>query len=104
MAKKLYTEETIRGLAPGGELVLGSDAIATPAALDAAYMRGIRVRFADGGSTPSAKGEHDCPWQRMLASDGTYVVEIKAGSASVTKLEPSGPVAFASQRKGSGCA
>ncbi|MEW6071957.1 MAG: hypothetical protein AB1726_05080 [Planctomycetota bacterium] len=93
--KDLYTEADVRALAAGSELVLGERAIATPAALDLAHARGIRVRWADGTVTPgAARAEHDCLWHRILAADGSYVVEVAGGRARVTRLTEAGPAAF----------
>lgn len=95
MAKKLYTEADVRALARGAELVLGADALATPAALDAAFERGVRVVYAaKGGSTAVAPAAHkpECLWHKVLANDGNYVVEVKHGRAQVFALTPNGPV------------
>jgi hypothetical protein len=101
VAKKLYTEADVRTLARGTELVLGPDAIATPAALDLAFERGVRVVYASkaaGGSVAasqatSAAHQPNCLWHKMLAQDGNYVVEVKNGRAQVWQLTPNGPVA-----------
>lgn len=94
MAKRLYTEMNVRELAAGSELVLGKEAIATPAALELAFARGIRVRYGDGTSTPGAStaAPGDGGLKRLLAEDGEYVVQVKAGRARVFKLGSSGPV------------
>lgn len=94
MAKRLYTEANVRELPAGSELVLGKEAIATPAALEAAFVRGVRVRWADGSSTPAAAtpGTSVGLWQKLLAQDGSYVLEVKAGEARVFRLEAGGPV------------
>jgi hypothetical protein len=94
MAKRLYTEANVRELPAGSELVLGRDALATPAALELAFARGIRVRYGDGTSTPaaSASAGGDGLWKQVLARDGEYVVQVKSGRARVFKLETGGPV------------
>jgi len=94
VAKRLYTEANVRELPAGSELVLGQEAIATPAALELAFTRGIRVRYGDGTSTPdaSAATPADSPWKKLLAEDGEYVVQVKGGRARVFKLAASGPV------------
>lgn len=84
--KRLYTEASIAALAPGSELVLAKGDVATPSALDRAFERGIRVRWAsDGGRAPGALDQ-------LLAADGSYVVEVAGGRARVFRLEPQGPV------------
>jgi len=95
VAKKLYTESDVRALARGAELVLGADALATPAALDAAFERGVRVVYATkGGASAAPAGAHkpDCLWHKVLANDGNYVVEVKNGRAQVFALTPNGPL------------
>jgi hypothetical protein len=94
MAKRLYTEANVRELPAGSELVLGKEAIATPSALDLAFARGIRVRWSDGTSSPgaSAAAPADSGLRKLLAEDGEYVVQVKAGRARVFRLGSSGPV------------
>jgi len=94
-ARKLYTEADVAALEKGGVLVLGADAIATPAALDLAFARGIRVRWSDGSTSPgSTEGKHDCLWHRMLGTDGCFVVTVKDGRASIARMTEEGPVPF----------
>ena len=87
-ARRLYTEDSVRALPPGSELVLGGDAIATPAALDLAFARGIRVRWEDGagaGSAPPAV-------PAALEQDGDYLVQVRGGRLRVFRLTDDGPV------------
>ena len=93
MAKRLYTETNVRELPAGSELVLGKDAIATPAALELAFARGIRVKYGDGTSTPGAAAASpaDAGLKKLLAEDGEYVVQVKSGRARVFKLASGGP-------------
>jgi len=97
----LYDEARVRAMPDGGELVLGKRDLATPAALDVAFAKGIRVRWASDGGAPmssAAPGASRAPGAQggalaqMLAADGTYVVEVKAGRAVVHRLTPGGPV------------
>lgn len=93
MAKRLYTEANVRELSAGAELVLGKEALATPAALELAFARGIRVRYGEDTSTPGAGAPpSDGLWKKLLAADGEYVVQVKAGRARVYHLGASGPV------------
>lgn len=95
MAKRLYTEANVRELPAGSELVLGKEALATPAALELAWARGIRVRWSDGSATPgsgTAPSAGAPGLARLLAEDGQYVVEVRAGKARVFRLGASGPV------------
>jgi len=98
--KQLYTEADVRALPHGAELVLGPDAIATPSALDLAFERGLRVvRSVAGTSGPRAG---DCPecLRGLLAQDGTYIVQVRAGRAVVTRLTEAGPQAYATLPRG----
>ena len=94
MAKRLYTETNVRELPAGSELVLGKEAIATPAALELAFTRGIRVKWSDGTSSPGASSAApaESPWKKLLAEDGEYVVQVRAGRARVFRLGSAGPV------------
>lgn len=100
----LYDEARMRGLPDGGELVLGKRDLATPAALDVAFAKGIRVRYAhesggvaaapsgSGGCACNQPGCASCMWKRITSADGTYVVEVRGGRAVVHRLTPNGPV------------
>lgn len=98
MSKRLYTETNVRELPAGSELVLGKEAIATPAALELAFARGIRVQWSDGTSTPGSSelraraAPADAGLRQLLAEDGEYVVQVEAGRVRVFKLGSSGPV------------
>jgi hypothetical protein len=94
VAKRLYTEANVRELPAGSELVLGKEALATPAALELAFARGIRVKYGDGTSTPGAgaPAPSEGLWKKLLAADGEYVVQVKAGKARVFQLGANGPV------------
>lgn len=105
--KELYTEADVRALPRGARLVLRAGTIATPAALDAAFERGIAVvregEATSAGAASSAAGcgcggacsPGSCTWSKMLSSDATYVVVVSGGRASVARMTPSGPVPFA---------
>ena len=73
------------------ELVLGPDRIATPAALDLAFSRGIKVVYAETGSASPIPSDL---WTRIKSQDGTYVVQVENGRASVTRLGSGGPEPF----------
>lgn len=94
--KELVTEDCVRRMAPGAELQLGSARIATPAALDLAFERGIRVSYgsATGKSSPALPSSL---WDRIKAGDGTYVVQISGGRAVVTRLTDQGPQPFGAE-------
>jgi len=94
MAKRLYTEASVHELPPGAEIVLGREALATPAALELAFARGIRVKWSDGASTPAPgpAASGDTLWKKITAADGSYVVEVQGGRARVFRLGVGGPV------------
>ncbi len=92
--KRLYTESDVAALPHGATLSLGKDALATPAALDMAFLRGVCVSYADGKSVegkPRAQGD---AFAKMLAQDGTYVVTVQRGTAVLTRLEGGVPTTF----------
>lgn len=97
--KRLITEADVRRMAPGGVLRLDAETIATPAALDVAFERGVRVQRGSASAAPGGVGDsgapqRECLWHAMLEADGTYVVQVVNGVARVTRLEDSGPVPF----------
>lgn len=94
--KRLYTEADVAALGRGAVLVLGKQALATPAALDMAFRRGVIVRYGEGDDAARAPGAATGVFERMLASDGTYVVTVQQGNAVVARLEAGVPVVFGS--------
>jgi hypothetical protein len=93
---KLILETDVRSMALGSNLKLAPGDIITPAALDTAHERGIRVWH--GPEKMAGPQSHDCLWHKMLAEPGKYLVEVKDGAAMVWKLADSGPVAFGRDR------
>lgn len=94
--KQLVTEADVRRMAPSQrELVLGPDRIATPAALDLAFSRGMRIVYSDGaeggGMPPSDL------WNKIKANDGTYVVHVENGRAVVSRIGANGPEPFGAE-------
>ncbi len=92
--KKLITESDVRALGRGEKLRLDSETIATPSALDAAFQLGIHIVRGAGGECASSNGARECLWHNMLETEGTYVVEVRGGRATVSRLGPDGPVSF----------
>ena len=95
--KRVICEADVLALAAGESLLLDAHSVATPSALDAAFQRGIAVvRPGEGGASGArgAGGKKDCLWHRILENDGTYVVQVIDGQASVSRLGAAGPVAF----------
>ena len=90
--KRLYTESDVAALPRGATLVLGKEALATPAALDMAFLRGVRV--VHGAAAAAEQAPAGDLLQRMLAQDGTYVVTVQQGRAAIVRLEAGVPVAF----------
>ena len=87
--KKLVTEADVPRMASGTrELILGSERIATPAALDLAFSRGMKVIYAEADSASPLPSDL---WSRIKSRDGTYVVQVESGRATVTRLGPAGP-------------
>ena len=98
------TEADVRRMAPGAtELVLGPKRIATPAALDLAFSRGMRVVYADeDGASGGGANLPSGLWQKMKSTDGTYVVQVDQGRAVVTRIGPNGPEPFGTESSGTG--
>lgn len=92
--KRLYTEADVAALPRGAALVLGKEALATPAALDLAFARGIAVSYADGKTVAGQPVARDESLSRMLATDGTYVVTVQKGKAIITRLVDGVPTPF----------
>lgn len=93
--KELVTEADVRRMAPGArELVLGAGRIATPAALDLAFSRGMRVVYSDEAGASAAASQL---WERMKSMDGTYVVRVEGGRAVVSRIGEAGPEPFGSE-------
>lgn len=96
--KRLYTESDVAALPRGAALVLGKDALATPAALDLAFTRGVRISW---GEAPSGDAKpSDDALKRMLAQEGTYVVTVQKGGAVIARLEGGVPTPFGSVSAG----
>jgi hypothetical protein len=102
--KRLIVESEVHALARGSELVITKDVIITPAALDAAFERRIRVVRLDkspldkgGAGAPAAVQPATNLWQRMHQGEGTYVVQVKNGRATVSRLTDQGPIHFGSE-------
>lgn len=100
--RRLVTESDVRALARGAELVVPPDTILTPAAIDLAFERGVRIVRSKSDASRSGGcacggacgGGKPCAWSKLLASDGTYVVVVKNGVASIARLTEQGPVPF----------
>ncbi len=94
--KRLYTESDVAALPRGAVLSLGKEALATPAALDMAYLRGVQVVYADGKAVEGRAQLRDDALTRMLAQDGTYIVTVQKGGAVIARLVDGAPAAFGS--------
>jgi hypothetical protein len=92
--KRLYTEADVAALPRGALLTLGKEAMATPAALDMAFTRGVRVSYGDGKATDTKPASRDELVAKLLAQDGTYVVSVQRGAGVVTRLEAGAPIPF----------
>ena len=89
------TERDVLALPAGSQLVLGPGRIATPAALDAAFLRGIRVvRQEAGAGAPPRVTDTDL-LQRLRSQDGTFVVVVREGRLTISRIGPGGPEPFA---------
>lgn len=93
MSRRLYTEDDVRRMARGSELVLGAGALATPSALDLAREQGVRVVWSEGGgAAPVASGGGWPALASALERDGSYHVEVRDGRPRLWVLGPDGPL------------
>ena len=92
--KLLICERDVLAMSAGAKLHLDQGTLITPSALDCAHERGIRIVRGGSAGGPSSGPKKDCLWHRILENDGTYVVQIVHGRATVSRLTESGPVAF----------
>ncbi|MBI3098487.1 MAG: hypothetical protein HYY93_09645 [Planctomycetes bacterium] len=83
--KHLITEQDIRQGAIAGTITVTPDVIITPAALDAAYARGLKVVFTEdasgGTAAPAASPSPDRGGS--AAAPGTVRVTVPAGAGRV---------------------
>lgn len=91
--RELVTERDVLAMPAGTRLVLGPGRIATPAALDAAFARGIQVTHGDESAPAPASGGDLL--QRLRAEEGTFVVVSKNGRLTISRIGPSGPEPYA---------
>lgn len=89
MGKRLITEACVRRLAAGAELVIDTDTIVTPAALDLAFARGHRVRRVAAGESAPARRDDGRLAERMQ-TDGVYQVVVRDGRARVWRVTDGG--------------
>jgi len=96
MSRALYTEADFRALPEGSTVHVGDHDLVTPAALDVAHERGLRLVRGAGPTAVAAGGKkRDCLWHKVLATPGKFLVEVSAsGDAAVWQLGDHGPVAF----------
>ncbi len=94
MGKRLICEQDVLGMRAGEVLHLDAGTIATPSALDAAFRLGIHVVQGGEHASGRAASQRPCLWHEMLENDGSYVVQVKNGRATVSLLGEAGPVAF----------
>jgi len=94
MGKRLICEQDVLDMRPGEVLHLDGGTIATPSALDAAFRLGIRVVHEGEHTGGGVASKRPCLWHKMLENDGSYVVQVVNGRATVSLLGEAGPVAF----------
>jgi hypothetical protein len=100
--KKLITESDVLAMMRGEVIRLDSRTIITPAALDTAHRRGVLVTRGEEGTGSSSSssctgGSQECLWHSVLATDGTYVVRVAGGRATIDQLTDRGPVRFGAE-------
>jgi len=82
--KRLVTEREVLELSAGSRLVLPQGALVTPAARDAALVRGVELveKRSSGAPPPAGPG----PTLAGLP-DGEYLVELRGGKARIRRVE-----------------
>ena len=92
--KRLITERDLAALPPKSSLAIERDTIVTPAARDAAFLRGITflIEGATAGAT-AAKPASDCGCghgcgcsSAARLPDGDYLVRVRGGKSHVERL------------------
>jgi hypothetical protein len=95
VSKRLICELDVLAMGAGETLHLDAHTIITPSALDQAHTRGIQiVREGDAAGCGKSGAKRPCLWHRILENDGTYVIQVVQGRASVNRIDGDGPVAF----------
>jgi hypothetical protein len=97
--RKLVTERDVQQLAAGARLEVGRDTLVTPAARDAALVRGVALVES---ATATAPASAPAATERTTAAaptccgscatgglgDGDYLVTVRDGKAHVRKISP----------------
>lgn len=97
---QLVTERDVLAMPAGGRIVLSRKRIATPAALDAAFRKNIEIAYEgpSEGASPEVGASSDLALiQKMRAQEGTFVVVVKNGRMSVSRISAEGHEPFANQ-------
>lgn len=96
MGKRVITESEINKMTAPGEIVVDSETLITPAALDAAFTRGLRVTYRKGetqGPPSRARlSSRERQILRQIASltDGDYLLQIREGRLRVFRIGEDG--------------
>ena len=98
MARRLITERTIKAMTAPGELEVDRRCIITPAAWDAALLRGIRIVRRDGDPSSVDDGTRSrSPEATRTArtlerlGDGDYLLQIRDGRIRIFRIDDDGP-------------
>jgi hypothetical protein len=95
--KRLITERDVASIAAGGRLVVDDATLVTPAARDAAAVRGIPIvtalqaaRAKDGCDCAPCRAGARCacegPWPPL--ADGDYLIQVRSGVVRARRVEP----------------
>lgn len=94
MSQKIITEADIIKMEPHHEVVLDWDTIITPAAMDAAYAKGVHIIDLREGRRPRGRGAGNPQmqgWGKIgRLSDGDYLLQIRDGKPKLFRIEDDG--------------
>lgn len=94
MGKRVITEADVARMEAPGELVVTPDVVVTPAALDTAFAKGLRVIY-QRASTPAFQGGLNDREKRLLKklsalSEGDYLLQVRAGRLRLFEIRDDG--------------
>ncbi len=91
MARRVITEAEVLKSSPSTEFVVDRDTIITPAAIDAAFAKGIPVLYRRGTEVASALWRMDATAGKIAGlPDGDYLLQMRNGRVRVLQIRDDG--------------
>jgi hypothetical protein len=94
LAKRIIVEKDVLRMTVPAEIVLDADTVATPAALDAAHTRGIRVIYRKREQRSGRPGPHagEPRLTKRIAGlpDGNYLLQVRDGRPRIYEIRDNG--------------